>query len=635
MQVFRVAVLSVLLAAMAWGQAGVAPSGTAGSTVTGNQVPDPNQPPQSPLQEPTKPTEAQLNRPKAATFDVGDAAGTAQNQQLGEVRGMSRYTEVNGDRTRSFREPGLNDLGEFNYFADHEFSGNRRIQALGMFRSTDDPSVDPERNSLQKAYLRFYGPQDEYILGDALVNYSRLTFNQNIKGLVATWKLGPDWKLSAASGVFIDRWGSLYKDLLGRPYMAVVSGARVERKVMRDSAIGLNFSTSDDQVGTLPYAELGVAPLPASNRVASIDAKFLIKKLRLDAEYAYSFTDFDVRASNGLCLAGAPCDTRTQLPGFGMQGDWGGRLEGSYRHGKWGFRGSYLRYEPNFMASNARQISDLQDAMFRTSYELREWLTVEGTVRRSNDDLKHQKEALANGYETVMLAPEGRLLFHDLGFYRRAVFETGYRHRMVYSRNSKAVDRFVRSPYVELTLPYKTTFFSVGYERRLASDSGLPSGYPDITQDSNTNRYYVSLRGIYDLGGWHINPTMRWELERQSHRPGATPTVADYFLTYDSNRLGTAAIYVETPKYFILEVAFRDSSATISTPPGGTTAYWMPGGFSRPSYRAAVTYKIRNDENTLLIFSFERNSNFYYAQPHFDERVSGVTFVYKFGKRGR
>jgi hypothetical protein len=37
----------------------------------------------------------------------------------------------------------------------------------------------------------------------------------------------------------------------------------------------------------------------------------------------------------------------------------------------------------------------------------------------------------------------------------------------------------------------------------------------------------------------------------------------------------------------------------------------------------------------LFIFSFERNSNFYLNSPNFDERVSGLTFVYKFGRHGR
>jgi hypothetical protein len=75
-------------------------------------------------------------------------------------------------------------------------------------------------------------------------------------------------------------------------------------------------------------------------------------------------------------------------------------------------------------------------------------------------------------------------------------------------------------------------------------------------------------------------------------------------------------------------------------------------GYSRPSYRVALTYKLMNDENKVLIFSFERNNNFYYGPPtasvpagyppggalnplNFDERIAGVTFVYKFGKRAR
>lgn len=74
-----------------------------------------------------------------------------------------------------------------------------------------------------------------------------------------------------------------------------------------------------------------------------------------------------------------------------------------------------------------------------------------------------------------------------------------------------------------------------------------------------------------------------------------------------------------------MELAFRDSSATI----------YGPTGYSRPSYRAQVTYKFRNDENILMIASFERNNNFYFNSPNFDERMSGLSFVYKFGKCGR
>ena len=69
----------------------------------------------------------------------------------------------------------------------------------------------------------------------------------------------------------------------------------------------------------------------------------------------------------------------------------------------------------------------------------------------------------------------------------------------------------------------------------------------------------------------------------------------------------------------------------------------------------ALTYKLMNDENKVVIFSFERTNNFYFSPPtsagttinpgyppggppnvlNFDERMVGVTVVYKFGKRGR
>jgi len=110
-------------------------------------------------------------------------------------------------------------------------------------------------------------------------------------------------------------------------------------------------------------------------------------------------------------------------------------------------------------------------------------------------------------------------------------------------------------------------------------------------------------------------------------------TPIDLFLERDSNRLATVSLYMETPRWFIVELQFRDNSST------------SLAGYSRPSYRANLTYKIANDENKLLIFSFERNNNFYFSAAYppggllnpinFDERMMGLTFVYKFGKRAR
>jgi hypothetical protein len=553
--------------------------------------------------------ETPANKPQASNFDMGDAMGVGRDQQFGEIQLMARATEIDGDASRSFLQSGFNDLAEFNYFADREFLGTRRLQVLTMLRGTDDQSVDPERDSLQKAYLRLYSPQDEYTLGDALVNYSRLSFNQSVKGLSATWKLGPDWKLSLVSGVFIDRYGSLYKDLPGRPYMALVSGARLQRKLGKNSTLGANFSSSDDRASSLPSEPAGTVPMPASNRVGSLDSKLQFQKLVVDGEAAYSFTDFDTRS--GLCVS--PCDSRLPEPGLGMQGDWGARVEGTYRVQKLRLRASYLRYEPNFASMNARQIADLQDFVFRPSYDLLNWLTVEGTMRRSNDNLKGQLP-----FETRIWGPEGRLLLHDLAFYRRATVELGYRHRLVNASNG-SIDHFVRMPYIDLTVPYKRTYAGLGYELRQATD------FVDPTQTSHTHHLYFSLRGVYTFGAWHVDPNLRWELERQAYRPGILQPLPDFATYYDSNRLNRAALSVEAPRDFILELAYRESSATI----------YDFGGYRRPSYRAALTYKVANDENTRLLFFFERNNNVYLSSPTYDERVTGVSLVYKFGRKGQ
>ena len=637
MKVVRMVCFIALLMAFAATQSSVAQSGVSSDQ---SQAQNPNQPPQSPLQEqPTGIAAEQQQQQQAqrsgqqSHFETPTALG--EDQQLGEIRLMSRYTEVNGDETRSFREPGMNNLAEFNYFMDRRFGVTRRVQTLSMFRATDDHSIDPERNSVQKAFVRIYGQRDEYIFGDALVNYSRLTFNQNVKGVSASWKFGNRWQLSTVGGVFVDRWGSFYKEMEGRPFTSRVAGSRLQFTPSKDVIFGVNFSSSDDLLGSLPFAEVGTSPLPASNRVGSLDLKVQKRAFRFDSEFAYSGTDFDTRDGSGIC-AGVICDGRQPQNNLGYQTGWGGRAEASYRYKRLTLRGSYVRFQPNFASINARQISDLQDALGRISVDTTDWLTVEGTIRRSNNDLKDQLT-----YQTTQLQPEGRFIFHDLPFYRRGVFEIGYRHRFTYSGNKTGptvpdIDRFVRMPYAEFTVPVGTTFLSFGYERRMAVDLISPS------QTSNTNRYYMGLRGVYDLGGWHINPAFRYELERQSQRPDLEkaidqldllnyPFLTPDHLDYGSNRLGTASLLVEPPKWFIVELAFRDSSSTL----------FGPLGYSRPSYRAQVTYKFFNDENILLIASFERNSNFYLRPANqntiadFDERMAGLSIVYKFGKRGR
>jgi hypothetical protein len=740
--IWRLVISAILLTPLVCAQ-------TPGSTNTPPGSQDPSQqgsntqPPQSPLsQQPTstiqqQEADQQKQKQSNTTFDTSSVSNTSEDVQLGEIRIFERYSEANGDPTKSFRVdphtidkqcfdfsrdpithviiPGPRvfqkpcEVGafyqqyEFNYFMDRSignFWAGHRFQLLAQYRGTSDFSIDPERNSLQKGYIRLFSTRDEIIVGDALVNYSRLSFNQNVKGVAISYLLNDDWKVSATGGVFIDRYGSLYKPfsaLPGRPYMATVFGGRIERKVNRTSTIGLNFSSSVDQTQTLPQFQFdpktflpvidpitllpipianGTAPIPISNQLVSVDSKLNFKNgLRVDGEFAYSFTDFDRRGcidplTKVLCVT-STLDPRTPQTAFTTkQGDWAGRIEGSYRIHKFSMRASFIRYQPNFASQNARQISDLQDWMLRASYDLTNWLAVDGTVRRSNNDLNKQLSKPlpggTQGYETILWGPEMKFIFHDLPFYKRATIEAGFRDRNT-SSTFGIVNRNVRIPYTEFTIPVQRAFVTLGYERRQVQDR------VDARQTSNTDRVYAGLRGIFELGKWQVTPAFRYELERQSNRPAlcttATPIPAPPAVPlcgtvpnvppgdtsyqtkeYTSNRLGSAALYIEAPKWFIFEGQFRANSATITAmnprnvivvvsgiPTNFVTFDQVPSGYSRPTYKASLTYKINNDENFLFNFSLERNSYFFFQNPtaNYDERIWQGGIIYRFGRKNR
>jgi len=115
---------------------------------------------------------------------------------------------------------------------------------------------------------------------------------------------------------------------------------------------------------------------------------------------------------------------------------------------------------------------------------------------------------------------------------------------------------------------------------------------------------------------------------------------------FGSNRLGSAALYIEAPKWFIFEGQFRASSATVTAlnPPSGFNGSTsnvvflaVPSGYSRPTYKASLTYKINNDENFLFNFSLERNSYFFFQNPtaNYDERIWQGGIIYRFGRKNR
>ena len=165
-------------------------------------------------------------------------------------------TTIQGNKSRSFMWEGINHTGESNYIFSQPIGDTWRFEHVGAFRYTDNPRVDPERNSLQRAYFKLNGPSFEGYLGDALVNYSRLSFNQNIKGLHFWKDFGKTVRVTGTFGYFADRWGSLY-----RPF-------DVFRNVQVDCQADSRPFVPGNPTGTPPTAP--VAPIPASGCVETV-----------------------------------------------------------------------------------------------------------------------------------------------------------------------------------------------------------------------------------------------------------------------------------------------------------------------------------------------------------------------------
>lgn len=552
-------------------------------------------------------------------------SSNGENQQFYEIRVNVNNTEIspNPRDTQgvplSFLTPGKNVTADFTIFQDQNF-GTNRLQFLSIVRSNNDPRVDPEQNSLQRGYLRLMTPNSEWTLGDALVSYSRLTYNQNIKGLSVARKFGAHFRLLANAGEFTDRWGSLWKDyLLGKPYNRVIAGARAEFILSKDKIIGVNFSHGRDLENSIRPDLQQFGLIPMKNEVGSIDARLTFHRIfSVDGELAYSATNLDARLYR---------DYRK---------DYGGRLDTNLRAGRFFLRTNYVRLMPTFLALNARQLADLQDIMVRGGVNVSDNITVEGTYRRTNNNLNNQRPEGT----TVFTVPEGRVLFRRLPGLGRTILDVGYRERQQSGpvrqtdpMKGAAESRNVPTPFVQVSVPFGSTLISVGWERRINNNSVLPS------EKTTANNWSGSLRSNLSAGGWHFSPMFRYELETE-----------DFLSVYgiNTNRSMLASAYLDAPRYFSFDASYRLLGASLFAEctqlPGGppcnpllpsvpsTTGVTMllPSGYRRPAFHVAVTYKLGNNEDRFLVLSFDRNINVF-ALPgrDFRERIVAITFVYR------
>lgn len=143
---------------------------------------------QQPPAAPSKPPEAKEttearptpDKPATPSGTAAAAPATEEDQFFVELKYGVNGTDLKANKERSFLNEGVNHISDLSTFMTRGW-GIRRLETLSVFRYTDDPRVDPERNSLQRTYARLTGPSFELGLGDHLVSYSRFTFNQNIK----------------------------------------------------------------------------------------------------------------------------------------------------------------------------------------------------------------------------------------------------------------------------------------------------------------------------------------------------------------------------------------------------------------------------------------------------------------------
>jgi len=631
--------------------------------------------------------------PGAPTPVAGDQSPT---EWFLEWRYRVNDADVRGNQNRSFLHEGVNHIFEHTLQMKRKVWGFRNLEVMGLYRYTDDPRVDPEVNSFQRGFLKLSGPTFEVNFGDYLTNYSRFSFNQNTKGINAWKQFEGGLKVTGTAGVFTDRWGSIFRGFEkfadprrpvdpkfpSKPFTRMVLGLRAEQRVGESSFYAVNYVKGSDIVRSLPR-EAQLRPL--TNDVISVDTSLRIgQDFQFVGEIALSFTEFDKRIQPD------------------KEHNYAGRFEVSHRWKRVSWRVDYARFLPNFFAVNARQVQDLQDFAARGSVDVTPDVVLNFSFRHTNDSLpgtavvvqpfgaidpvvltnigrtRQVDDTLevfrtivdenGNPLKTTVRTPEVRATFRRLPPGKTMQINLGYRERRfeTSNRNSFRLDattgdpvlnpvtgnpiplfrkRVTRIPFIDFEWALQSTILGVQYEYRQNRDRVISSN------STFTNRIVGSFRGSYFWGNWIVSPSFRFETEPESRQIDRTPqdifvpaNVFD-FTARDQTRSYQASISVDFPKYFVLEIFYRELNAellspftqTVIDPATGaavTARVFGNGGFDRPSARASFTYKIGNSEDRQVIVSFERAVNTFLipdlTQPDlrsFRENVVQVEFL--------
>lgn len=481
------------------------------------------------------------------------------------------------------------------------------------------------------------------------------------------------------------------KDLLSTLPDALITCADLLTSAHRIADIGTGCTVGESEVQGARFS----SPEAANNHVITFDTAFDIKpwRMRVVGEVAYSLTAGGNPPATAIATPTSfACSS--QAPVFGgavmdsrcftnFVADPAYRAEVTQRIGKLNWRIDYSRFQPNFSSANARQIRDLQDFNARGDYQFFKQLGLTISWRRSNDNLNGKRN-----YTSIVRAPEIRLTFRDLPIYRRAVLEVGYRERnldtagtpldtcvtlppvppvvppppvvttkrpsnpgCLVTEQRQSTEQRLRStriPFFSLALPVGSTSVTFDYEHRHDIDAVVRQN------SSDTDRFAFGFRGNYTWGGWDVYPSFRYELERLAKitpiNPALAPTdptlifASDFFGAHDTSRSFNAQLQIEAPRYFRFEGTYREfNSISLSTLKASAAYdplqnfYYFNQGFRRPYWRAAMSYKFRNDENRLFTVYYERGNNFFdTGDPFvtdlksFRETIIGGTILFRF-----
>jgi hypothetical protein len=542
------------------------------------------------------------------------------------------------------------------------------MEAMGLFRYTDDPRVDPEVNSLQRGYVRFNGPTFELNFGDYLTNYSRFSFNQNTKGL-NFWKQTGSFKFTGTAGVFVDRWGSIFKKFNkftdpaqvpdprfpSKPFTRLVLGFRAEQSVGENSFVGLNFVQGSDIKRSLPR-EAEVRPVV--NNVVSLDTN-----IRAGRDFSFA---------GEVALSVSRFDSRLQPNSTGSNAT---RLEMSHRAGRFSWRVDYARFLPNFFSVNARQVQDVQDFSARGSVDMGADSAFNFSFRHTNDNLPGLPVVVTpegfidpvvltnqgrtrvgtfgidrfnsivdenlNRLTTTVQSPEARLTFRRLPPSRTMQVNFGYRERRFRTNNEGSFspttggplfrERVTRIPFLDLEWAMQSSFLGLSYEYRQNRDRVT------LSNSTFTNRFVGNYRGTYFVGNWIVSPTFRFETEPEgkslvcddTDRQRIDGNNSLCFLTAaldfpgrDQTRSYQGSLLLEFPKFLTLDLLYRELNAKLLTSFTQTVTdqngvdvpvrFLGNGGYRRPYGRAALTIRIKDSEDHFLVASYERGINTFF-----------------------